>query len=119
MKIAAIISYLFITCSLLSCFNKNESQTNTLRIDTTKAIRINGYWAIPKPSFDFKNSAENTKDTLRLVTCSKFVYSPLGKLESRNAIQKSPLSRFSIKDSIIKSKYDTSTYHFLNIKQAN
>jgi hypothetical protein len=120
MKIANIALYLFIVCSTLSCFDqtsiKNESQKSILKIDTTKALKIDGYWAVPKPSFDFNNLIKNTKDTLRLVTCSEFVYSPFGKLESRNAIQKSLLSRFSVKDSIVKSRYDASAYHFLKYK---
>jgi hypothetical protein len=120
MKAAPIIFYLFIICFILSCrdqtTSKSERQKNLVKIDTTKAVKIEGYWAVPKPSFDFNTLIENTKDTLRLVTCSKFVYSPFGALKSRNAIPKSSLSKFSIKDSIVKSESNGSEYHFLKYK---
>ncbi|RBQ05250.1 hypothetical protein [Pedobacter miscanthi] len=120
MKAVNTLLLIFMLCSILACRDqtsgKSETQKGAIKIDTTKAVKIDGYWAVPKPSFDFNTWIKNTKDTLRLVTCSKYVYSPFGELKSKNAITKSLLNKFLIKDSVIKYENYASAYHFLTHK---
>lgn len=122
MKAANIILFIFMLCSIFACRDqasgKNEAQKGTIKIDTTKAVKIDGYWAVPKPSFDFNTLIKNTKDTLRLVSCSKYTYSPFGVLKNRSAVPKSLLSKFSIKDSVVKFENHALVYHFLKYKSS-
>lgn len=88
---------------LLTACDNSSRQTNTVvitehKIDTLKAIKIGNYWATPKKAFELNSLLDSFGDTLLLVTCSDYVYSPFGKIENRAQVKTSILKNFNIID---------------------
>jgi hypothetical protein len=69
-------------------------------IDTTKAIKIENYWATPKQSFDFATMQDSRGDTLTFVTCAEYVYSPFGQVTNKSDIKTGLLKNFSVKERV-------------------
>jgi hypothetical protein len=65
-------------------------------IDTTKSFKVDQYWLTPKKAFNFNSVGESSADTLCLVTCSKYVYFPFGKLTDKTSLTNSLLKEFTI-----------------------
>lgn len=65
--------------------------------DTIGAIKIGGFWAKPTKLIDY-DTAKVTGDTLHLVTCNEYVYSPFGIIEDRKTFKTSLLKDFTVKD---------------------
>jgi hypothetical protein len=86
--------YLLAACdsSQKPTVNDNLSQ----QIDTTKGVKINGYWTQPKKSFEFATMLNNTGDTLTFVTCAEYVYSPFGQIFNKSDIKSGMLKDFSM-----------------------
>ncbi|MGC4022062.1 MAG: hypothetical protein QM734_09025 [Cyclobacteriaceae bacterium] len=88
-----IISLLF---ALGACHSSSQTENkDSLIIDTTKAIRIGNYWALPKEKFDF-TSITTSHDTLTFLMCGDYPYFPFGPLTDKSQIQNSLLKNFTI-----------------------
>ena len=92
--------------ALLSC-NTSPTQNETAYIpsDTTNSFKINNYWVTPKKTFNFNSLGKYSGDTLHLVTCAQYVYSPFGLLTDKSTLKTSLLKDFKI----ISCKLDTFT----------
>jgi hypothetical protein len=74
----------------------SSSQNNNLQVDTTKSMKISNYWVTPKPSFELNTIIDSSQDTLKLVSCAEYVYSPFGKLDKKSDIKNSLLNNFLV-----------------------
>jgi hypothetical protein len=86
-------------CLLFSACNQPASRQNnkkSIHIDTSKSFRIDTYWATPKKSFDFNSLEKSSDDTLALVTCAEYVYSPFGVINNKHALKNSLLKNLAI-----------------------
>lgn len=112
----------FITSILILLFNACDSSQNTTenvnsnpQIDTTNAVKIGDYWAIPKQSFNFNSLEESGSDTLKLVTCADFVYSPFGEINKKSDLNNGLLKNFKAIDRIDTIYDDTLYYQVLTL----
>ncbi len=99
MKRNLTIYTLTIFALLSACDNSKEpakSENSVQQIDTTKAIKIGNFWAAPKPSFEFNSLNNSLGDTLLIVTCSEFVYSPFGIIKDKTEFKSSLLKNFNV-----------------------
>lgn len=90
----------FSACS--SVTGQSNALAMTTTVDTTKSFRVGEYWVTPKQWFDLNSVIDSCKDTLRLISCAEFVYSPFGKFNSKADIKRSHLLKF-----VVTSKVDT------------
>jgi hypothetical protein len=96
-KLTRLLFILILILSLTACSNGtvNKSTAND-SVDTTKSFKVDHYWLTPNKAFDFNSLGESSGDTLRLVTCSNYVYFPFGKLTDKSSISTSLLKDFTI-----------------------
>lgn len=90
-----------------SCEKRSTQIDSPITIDTTKAVRIDNFWTVPKESFGFyaNNATQASRqDTLFLVTCSEYVYSPFGPMETKLDLPKSRLRDFKVTDRTFKQR---------------
>lgn len=83
---------------LVGC-NENIKQDSkeTRQLDTTKSFKIETFWVTPKDSFG--NYEEKVSgDTLQLVSCEEYIYSPFGTIKSKSDLKISLLNNFQITD---------------------
>jgi hypothetical protein len=109
LTVSFLILVLWTTCGRRT----TEIADNSLAIDTTKAVRIANFVTVPKESFGFYESNAthaSSHDTLSLVTCSDYVYSPFGQLKNKLDIPKSGLKNFKITNRT--EKMDNSNFEF-------
>lgn len=96
---------------ILSCSNfRNQKAENLVQTDTTKSFKIDKYWITPKDTLEFNSLGNINGDTLHLVVCAEYVYSPFGHLEDRTDLKASLLKNFIIKV----SKLDTFTNYMVS-----
>src|SRR6185312_6130879 len=89
------VAYAFI---LVSC-NENMKQglKETARIDTAKSFKIETFWVTPKDSFG--NYDEKVSgDTLQLVSCEEYIFSPFGVIKSKLELKTSLIKNFKVTD---------------------
>jgi hypothetical protein len=82
---------------LISCKNSNQSynsKQDDFVIDTLNSVRFGNDWVTPKTTFDFNSFIDFQGDTLRIVTCAEFVYSPFGLIQNRTGLKSSKLKHF-------------------------
>lgn len=99
-----ILTFIFFSL-LTACGNsKRTSKTvdSTQQIDTINAMKIGGFWVTPKQSFELKSIFDRSSDTLSLVTCAEYVFSPFGQLNNKSDLQTSNLKNFKILDRVDK-----------------
>jgi hypothetical protein len=100
-----------------SCNNtkkQNELIRPNQQIDTSTALKIRNFWVSPKKSFEFNSLISSSNDTLSLVTCSEYVYSPFGQINNRNEINNGLLRNFSVTNKI--ETMNNNTFEFLILK---
>lgn len=95
-KLIIIIAFLSIIIG--NTYASNTKINNINPIDTNKSFKIDNYWLTPDSAFDFNSLGDATGDTLDLVTCSDYVYSPFGEMTNKKQLKKSLLNNFDIKD---------------------
>ena len=79
------ISTLTFIALLTSCRNSNHpnmTENILTQIDTSKSIKIGNFWATPKPKFEISSLYKSSGDTLSLITCEEYVYSPFGQINN-------------------------------------
>ncbi len=95
-----IIFQIVVLTILTSACNNSKSEIKTEKskqdIDTTGAVKIDKYWISPKPSLEFNSVQKISKDTLSIVVCSEYVYSPFGNIENKSKFESSILKKFSV-----------------------
>jgi len=85
-----------------SCHNISKKKVIAgLPADTTKSFKIDKYWITPKPTFEFSAILKISHDTLALVTCAEYAYSPFGILKEKEELKTSSLKNFSVKDTSV------------------
>ena len=62
------------------------------------SFEIENYVVICKPDLEFNSIRSIHKDTLNLVVCSKFVYFPFGRIETKSELENSLLNQFMVED---------------------
>lgn len=86
---------------LTACSNRTDNNpTAANSVDTTKSFKVDNYWVTPKPAFDFNSLGKSSGDTLVLITCAEYVYSPFGDLKDKSDLNSSLLKNFSITDRV-------------------
>ncbi len=103
---------------LFACDNLHRQTENgnvNQNIDTTNAIKIGNYWAIPKGSFKFNSLIEGTEDTLSFVTCADYVYSPFGAVDKKSEIERGLLKNFSVSNKVFEGIYE---FQILKLKSS-
>ncbi|RZJ73641.1 hypothetical protein [Flavobacterium sp.] len=105
LAIAFVVVFGILSCNRKSEVEKTEQlASDEVKVDTSNAVKIDGFWAKPKPSFDLQSVEKSgSPDTLKLVTCAKFVYEPFGQLESADDFPKSHLRNFSAVEKTVKA----------------
>lgn len=93
-----------------SAVDKDVSQA-----DTVNAVKIDNYWITPKDSFRII-SLENEKNTLRIVSCAEYVYSPFGEISDKSAFSNSLLKDFTITNKIETMENGTFQFQILKFK---
>ncbi len=90
---------LFYIFLLESCNGiSKKSSTQIIPKDTSKSFKINGIWVTPKTSFDFNSFDGISGDTLKLVSCAEYIYSPFGIIHSKEELKTSLLKDFQVTD---------------------
>ncbi|RKR85411.1 hypothetical protein BDD43_5682 [Mucilaginibacter gracilis] len=88
-------------CSCTNTTTKQQikkSAVKAITIDTTISFKISGTWVTPKKFFDFNSLQMASGDTLALVTCSHYVYSPFGNIKNKKQLKTSILNNFDIRN---------------------
>lgn len=114
-----VILTLVIFASLTSCDNSKhraKSENSALQIDTTKAIKIANFWVIPKSSFEINSLNNSSGDTLSIITCSEYVYSPFGSIKNKSEFKSSLLKNFSVRNRIDSMDVGKFEFNILKIK---
>jgi len=121
MRKVFILATLIVISLLTACNNPKQQTRNpqekTQRIDTTKSIRIGQLWITPKSTFELESGKENS-DTLLLLTCAGFVYSPFGEIKDKKSLLTSKLKNFNIIDRITKQIDGESEIQILTLKSS-
>jgi hypothetical protein len=92
-----LISSLF----LYSCdHSTNKPTTTNTLIDTLKSIKIDKQWVTPKKTLELNSELNSSGDTLCIVTCTEYVFSPFGLLKDKSDIKTSLLNNFTMTDRI-------------------
>jgi len=68
----------------------------TKKSDTTNSFKIEGYRVTPKASFEFSTLNKSGIDTLDMVACSDYIYSPFGKVNDKRKFASSLLKNFTV-----------------------
>jgi hypothetical protein len=92
-----IIGIIGLTITLISCNNGNQSSNSQkvdIVIDTLNSVRFGNEWITPKKAFDFNSFIDFQGDTLGIVTCADYVYSPFGLIQNKIELKSSNLSNF-------------------------
>lgn len=87
----------------------STSHQTKFKIDTAKSIKISGFWATPNQLIDY-DSAKVSKDTLFLVTCNEYVYSPFGIIKDKAGFKSSLLKDFDVNNKF--EKMDVGSFEF-------
>ena len=104
-----------ILISLISaCKGSSNRIDNIQQVDTAKSMKTGDFWVMPKPTFELNSILDSSQDTLRLITCAEYVYSPFGKLDKKSDINKSLLNKFTIADKI--DTMDNGVFEFQILK---
>jgi hypothetical protein len=95
-----IVYFLTFVLYLTSCSKHEDKTTKATQIDnsvdTSKSFKIDNSWTTPKETFKFNSLEKSFKDTLRLVTCSDYVFYPFGKLVDKSSLSSSLLKNFTV-----------------------
>jgi hypothetical protein len=90
---------------LISCKNVNQSkssQNSDFKVDTLNSFKVGNDWVTPKATFAFNSFIDFKGDTLGIVTCAEYVYSPFGLIHNKAELKSSKLSNFHCVDKIEK-----------------
>lgn len=112
-KMKKTLHLLLVVLLLTSCDNsKNTIQTKNAvqEIDTTKAFNVENNWVLPNSTFEIHSINKSSNDTLSVVTCEDFVYSPFGLIIKKEDISTSKLNNFKVSDR--KTKVDIGEVEF-------
>lgn len=114
-----IIFYLFANaCSNPSHSDKNQTKkTSATKVDTTKSFKIANTWVTPKTSLDFNALNKFAGDTLDLVVCGEYVWSPFGNIKNKSGFKSSLLSNFGVTNRMLKE--DSGTFEFNSLRHNN
>ena len=109
-----IYSILIYSICFLSCANQSEQiNSGSFKIDTSQSFKINGTWATPKKTIKFDTLIKDN-DSLHLVVCGEYVYSPFGILDDKSDFKKSALKNFKIAEKTAKDGDETFAVQSLN-----
>jgi len=115
--IIILTSFIFISCGNPKVTpSKNDKEVVQQSLDTTKAVKIDKYWVEPKESFEYNSLGNFTNDTLKLITCSEYVFSPFGSLREKAELKTSMLKNFSVISRVDTMKNGEFEFNVLNLK---
>lgn len=114
---STFIFSLLVVLSACRTSNRTENK-DSLEIDTTKAIKIGDYWAMPKKEFDFVSMIEGKGDTLTLLMCGDYPYFPFGQLTDKSRIKESLLKNFAVKARVDTIQGDPVEFQILKLKSS-
>jgi hypothetical protein len=111
-KSLRVLIFIALTLFTFCCnFSPRAKTKDTIQeIDTLKAIKIGKFWATPKLTFEFHSLDKCSDDSLKLVTCSEYAYSPFGQLENKLDLAQSILKNFKVINKI--EKFDNGKFEF-------
>jgi|WetSurMetagenome_2_1015567.scaffolds.fasta_scaffold438783_1 hypothetical protein len=94
-------------------------QNSSFKIDTLNSIRIGNNWFTPKKSFELNSLTDSKSDTLILVTCAEYVYSPFGKISNKSELSSSNLKNFHSIDRIEKMENGDFEFQKLSLNSSH
>jgi hypothetical protein len=106
-----------ITISILSftfCKVSNGGVEQKSSLDSTKLFKIDTFEIVPKTTFDLTSIIKVSDDTLDIVTCSEYIYSPFGVIKNKSELKSSLLKHFSIETKT--ERTESGTYEFQLLK---
>jgi hypothetical protein len=124
MKLSTKIFYLVTGLSIWSCEStqtpsqKPLTEASSQKIDTANVVKIDGKWAVPKKSFDFNTLGNSAEDTLKIVTCGDYVFSPFGDLTDKSQLKASLLNNFNVKNRVDTMDIGPYEFQILNLKNS-
>jgi len=93
-KTTSILFYILLVN--LCCNLTAQTTTTNSPSDTSKSFKVDNYWVTPYKSFEFNSLLSFSNDTLDIVTCAEYVYSPFGLIANKSDINKSLLKNFKV-----------------------
>jgi len=92
---------LFALLFLMVCDNsKHKSEKKKItyfkKVDTTKPFKVDTFWVTPKKLLKFNSLINESTDTLDVVICADYVYSPFGVIKDKSKLPNSLLKNFSV-----------------------
>ena len=72
-------------------------------------------YAVPKTTFNFMSIKEKSEDTLVILTCNKYVYSPFGKIGKKSDLRSSLLKTFKVASHHDKMENGVFEFHSLQM----
>ncbi|MBK6965849.1 MAG: hypothetical protein IPH20_18460 [Bacteroidales bacterium] len=91
---------------LISCQNTTQSTNSPesdAAIDTIHSVRVGNDQVTPKSTFEFNSFIDFQGDTLGIVTCAEYVYSPFGTMNNKTDLKTGNLRNFVTVDKIEKT----------------
>lgn len=115
MKLNSALALMLICCLALNCRQPqsiaDKKSTKPLPkqlIDSSKSFQIGSVWITPKKFFDYNSVLKSIGDTLDLVGCGEYIYSPFGPVNKKQNIAESLLKNFALT-----TVTDTSELHYV------
>ncbi|EHQ30362.1 hypothetical protein [Mucilaginibacter paludis] len=98
--------------------NNSIDTTHSVKIDTAHSVKIDNYWVTPKKYLEFNSLGKENSDTLTLVICSDYVYSPFGSIKDSLGLKLSLLNNFSITDRLYSTDIEPQKLQILKFKNS-
>ena len=108
--VGLLLSILLLTCN----HHKTSLSKSQPKIDTSKSFKINDAWVTPKLWLKYDTLGKSTSDTLDLVICGKYVYSPFGEIKNKLGFKSSLLNNFNVTNKT--ETMDSGPYEFQILK---
>jgi hypothetical protein len=98
--------------------NESEDTNREAKADSSDVIEIDNFEVVPKRTFAFNSVLESYDDTLKLVTCGEYVFSPFGPLKNKSDLAKSNLKNFNIVDRVDQMDIGEIEFQILKLKSS-
>ena len=104
---------------LYGCNGIVVKNTERRTMDSSLSSKIDTFRIKPKKTFDINTIVKSSEDTLYIVSCSEYVYSPFGVIKEKRELKESSLKNFNLVSR--KEKMINGTYEFqrLNLDSNN
>ncbi len=114
-----IIAVLFFGGLILNPFPISaKARQKEIIVDSTASLKIGNYIVIPKQFFPCELSENSNDDTLKIFSCSDFVYSPFGDIKNKTKLKTSLLNNFEVKNKTVTESNGEFEFQILTLKSS-